>query len=258
MLSKLLKYDFEIQAKSLIPYYLVTILTAVLTRILGVFKDITFIKIIGTPIRILFILLLIGIIFYTFFVTIKYFYKNFFKDEGYLTHTLPVTKNALLLSKALTSTIYFILSLAVLVLSLLIAISNVDKFFDLFNNILITYNINVTNFYLFSIAFIILSYISYLTLFYISLALGSISNNNKILYSIIWGIVVYLIIQVISTIGLGILLLIDPNIININSPTIMIDSIGKILFTSLIISIICTLGCYIITKIILDKKLNLE
>lgn len=48
------------------------------------------------------------------------FYKSMFTDEGYLTHTLPVTSHQLLLSKILPMAAWSFLSMAGIVISLLI------------------------------------------------------------------------------------------------------------------------------------------
>ncbi len=51
------------------------------------------------------------------------FYTNFFRDEGYLTFTLPVSRRTLFLSKVLNATIYDAASMAVIMLSLAITLS---------------------------------------------------------------------------------------------------------------------------------------
>ncbi len=51
------------------------------------------------------------------------FYTNFFKDEGYLTFTLPVSRSTLFLSKVLNATIYEAASMAVILLSLAITLA---------------------------------------------------------------------------------------------------------------------------------------
>lgn len=55
-------------------------------------------------------------------VYIRY-YTNFFKDEGYLTFTLPVSRSTLFLSKVLTATIYDAATVAVILTSIATALA---------------------------------------------------------------------------------------------------------------------------------------
>ena len=51
------------------------------------------------------------------------YYTNFFKDEGYLTFTLPVSRSTLFLSKVLTATIYDAATVAVIFASVAVTLA---------------------------------------------------------------------------------------------------------------------------------------
>lgn len=75
---------------------------------------------------VMYVMLLVCVIFGMLIYLGIHFYRSMYTDEGYLTHTLPVTKNQLLVSKILVSGIWMLfvtlsinLSLLVLGLSLL-------------------------------------------------------------------------------------------------------------------------------------------
>lgn len=257
---KLLKYDFKIIAKSLIPYYLILLLLAFITKLLNKLSDLTnVISIISTPIKILFIILLIGIIFYTFIILIKYFYTNIFKDEGYLTNTLPVSKNNILLSKFICSVTYLVISTIILILSIYIGFNNIDKIIDFFNSLITTLNYKPSTVYIYTLILIFLTYVNYILFVFLSISLGQTSNNSKILFTLIYGLVVYTITQLISLIGLGIMLLFDPSIINnINNNNVSLNVLNNYFILSIVLTIIISIGYYIITKFILERKLNLE
>lgn len=64
------------------------------------------------------------------------FYKSMFTDEGYLTHTLPVTSHQLLLSKVITMSIWSLIGMIAVVISVLIMLGFVCIFLiDNFNNL---------------------------------------------------------------------------------------------------------------------------
>lgn len=115
MLAKLLKYDLRYIYKTLGIYYVVTILCAlvcVATNINNPSGIIEFIHLFsgGASFG-----LSIGLFVNVITRSWARFQKNFYGDESYLTHTLPVMKRQLLLSKIIASSIALIFSLVVLI-----------------------------------------------------------------------------------------------------------------------------------------------
>ena len=114
MLGKVLKYDLKSMGKSLFPLYAGLLGLALVLKFIGFIADnVSAFSFIYSIMFIFFIVLVIGGLFYTFFVSIMRYYKNLYSDEGYLTHTLPVSAGSLLFSKVLSSLIYIILSAAI-------------------------------------------------------------------------------------------------------------------------------------------------
>ena len=104
MLKKLLKYDLIYTYKIIIIYYTLSIIFALLTRIFLNF-DATLLNIIGSICSGVTITFMINILVNTLIRNWVRFNYNFYKDESYLTHTLPVSKTKLYLSKFLTASI---------------------------------------------------------------------------------------------------------------------------------------------------------
>ena len=100
MLGKVLKYDLKRLGQSLTPLYIITLILSVVVLGGSYLTDINqlFTIAYGT-VLLFFIVLLMAVGIGTFFLSIQKFYQNLLKDEGYLTNTLPVTKNTLILSK---------------------------------------------------------------------------------------------------------------------------------------------------------------
>ena len=120
MLVKLMKYDIKKMSKLLIIFYAITLGLAGITRLINIGKEIQSISIIGSIFAGFTYSGIANILVNTFIHIIKVFITDFYKDESYLTHTLPVNKGKLLLSKYLSSLIVVLSSVVVIFLSLFI------------------------------------------------------------------------------------------------------------------------------------------
>ena len=105
MIKKLLKHDLKRMLKVLVYIYIIAICLSGVTRLINLGKDIQVIAIIGYVFSGLVYSALGSILVNTFVQILRVFIVNFYKDESYLTHTLPVEKTKLLLSKFLSSLI---------------------------------------------------------------------------------------------------------------------------------------------------------
>ena len=96
-----MKYDLKKMTKLLIYLYPITIALAGITRLINIGKDIQVISIIGSVFASLTYTLVANILVNTIIAIILSFTTSFYKDQSYLTHTLPVKKEKLLLSNDL-------------------------------------------------------------------------------------------------------------------------------------------------------------
>ena len=101
MIKKLIKNDIKKMMKILVYLYACSIILAGITRLINIGKNIQFIFIIGQVFAGITYSAIGSVLINTFVHILRVFVVNFYKDESYLTHTLPVTKNQLLLSKYL-------------------------------------------------------------------------------------------------------------------------------------------------------------
>lgn len=266
MLGKVLKYDLKRLGQSLIPLYVITLILSIVVLGGSYLTDIhqLFTIAYGT-VLFFFIILLMAVGIGTFFVSIQKFYQNLLKDEGYLTNTLPVTKNTLILSKVLSSCIFMAISSIVIALSLCIAFAKfeiwtiVPKVYELglFRQIMGMEEPFAT---IVLVIMCIISYIVQLLFFYFAIALGQRHNTNRLVYSFVYGLVLYSIQQVISLIFLGIFILVNPDVVSMlnNQVSPSVSILGVIYVGSMIISIVIGLAYYFGTVYIFKKKLNLE
>ncbi len=124
MLGKLLKHEWRAVWK--IPTLLIGILLAVavlsgLSFTLPIWDS----EWIGLPLSgmmlfVLFYVCMIGLgLGITIYLAVRY-YKSMFTDEGYLTHTLPVTSHQLLLSKVITMSVWELIGAAAVAMSMVV------------------------------------------------------------------------------------------------------------------------------------------
>jgi ABC-type transport system involved in multi-copper enzyme maturation permease subunit len=111
MLRKLVKYDLKATSRVFFPVYLVVIVLAVLAAISNyvtahTLADADVVNGLAVLFMVLYVIALVVLPFLTVFFCMRHFYDNFFKDEGYLMHTLPVTPAKLIWSKVITGGVW--------------------------------------------------------------------------------------------------------------------------------------------------------
>lgn len=259
MLGKLLKYDFKILFKTTAPTFAAALLIGFLTRILNLLADWN--NLFSIPAALMSIFFTLAVIFLpmlTFVFTIMKFYQNLVKDEGYLIHTLPVSKHKLVLSKTISSFIVLGISLIVSIIVVLIGIFDVGIFDNIFIFLRELWEMIPHSVIFITIITVIIGVITQQLMFYAAIALGQTRNNHKVGYSIAFGIGLYYLNQM-----LGLILLIPmafndkfASYYKMDIPPV--EFLNVILLISGLISLVCGIVYYIITVKVFEKKLNLE
>ena len=265
MLGKLLKYEIKSTARLLVPMYIAVLLFGLINRFLNPFNAVetsnsfTLHSVMSAFSMILYVGLIVGILVMTFIVMIQRFYKNLLGDEGYLMFTLPVKSWQHIVSKLLVSMLWIILSFLTVICSVLI-IANVNNLFGEISN-----GINMIRGYIGNIGLLLifiypLVAISYsIITIYDSMALGHLFTKHKLLAS--FG--AYIVLYIISQITFGVFMLVYATT-NLNlftnaaaaAPTP--SQITTFSISALCIYLLLAVGNFILTNVILKKKLNLE
>ena len=116
MLGKLLKYDLKKLLKFLCVFYIITLAISILTRIFINTQTPFMVFLIGRILSGTLISMFASILINCLMgLWIKSFATGVYRDESYLTHTLPVTKTQMYLSKFFTAVITAFLCMAVIV-----------------------------------------------------------------------------------------------------------------------------------------------
>lgn len=267
MLGKVFKYDVKRLGRQLLPLYAVTIIMSFVNwgaQTLAASNALF--SIISGFITMVFVLLLIGTVLGTFVLCIRHFYINLLKDEGYLTNTLPVTKTSLVSSKVITSMFYGVISILVALIATGIGFAQYFNLIGVLNEFYSSGMIDIMMgmhapgsiiYFLFIMA---LSYLSQLLFFFFALVLGQRQNGNRILYSFVYGAVLYCIQQALSFVMIGALILFYPNILDtFNQSNMPPTDMLQALYAATTVTSLCIIGVYWYGTVrTLDKKLNLE
>ncbi len=112
MLGKLIKWDLMADWKKYSVLYAATLIVSVMLVATGKIKEKIInnrmLEIIEVMFGTLFMTLIVSIVIVVVGFTVTRFYKNVMRDEGYLTHTLPVPTWQILVSKLIVSYIWFL------------------------------------------------------------------------------------------------------------------------------------------------------
>ena len=122
MLKKLMKYEFKATGRVYLPLFAALIILAGVNRLL-MFLNLETPGEIGIVIS---VILIIGIFVLTLILTIQRFRQNLLSNEGHLMMTLPVSTDSLILSKLFVSAVWTVASTIVVALAIMIMAATKD------------------------------------------------------------------------------------------------------------------------------------
>lgn len=278
MLSKLLKYEMKATGRIFLPLFAVVLLSAAINRIItllspGGWEAPAIISLV------LYVTILVGMFVVTVIMMIQRFYRNLLSEEGYLMFTLPVKPWMHIISKLLLAMLWTLVGVMVAIGSIAIIASA-----QLFTpavlreiGMVFTRVFAYDGVWLFMAEFallILIGGIAKVLMIYASIAVGHLVNNHKILASL----GAYLGLSTISQI-LFMFMSILPGMAglqdryssgNLVSPVgtlrlngtdnlaAILPTVHGFLWYSILFSALLTVGYFVITNVILGKKLNLE
>jgi hypothetical protein len=278
MLSKLLKYEMKATARIFLPLFAVVLLSATINRLITILSP----KGWESPAiisMVLYVTILVGMFVVTAVMIIQRFYKNLLSEEGYLMFTLPVKPWMHIVSKLLWAMIWTLTSVAVAIGSVLIIASaqiftpetvrQIGRFFSQ------VYSYEGA--WLFTAEFallVLVAGIAKVIMIYASIAVGHLVNNHKILASLGAYLGLSTISQLLFTV-MGLLpgmagikdrytggILSDPNGMvrfdGAGNLAAILPAVQGFLWYSILFSAFLSVGYFVITNLILGKKLNLE
>lgn len=253
MMKKLFKWEFIYFYKQLKWIVVGVIMLAFVTYLFDLLKEaepITasihqttwFISIVG----------IVALPLFTYFISITRYYRHVLKDEGYLTHTLPVSKSQIIISKTIVSYLTFILVLALsIMLAIWIKVIDLEYIKTIYESL----GAQKTDFLIIMIITLLSSFSGFLV-FYAALSFGFSYNKNEWLMMIVFLIIYYVIYQFLSGLILGVLLIFKPNILS--NPNEMIEVFLPLGIFQALVGMAIGILCYFIARYFITKKLNLK
>ena len=271
MVRKLIKYDFMSFFRVLLPVQLIVIGIAAVNRFIQIFEqpdsigyNITF----WSSVVLLATACVVALVI-TMVIAIARFYQGLYSNEGYLSHTLPVTAGEHIISKVITSLIFevgtcFAIFLAVCVATL--GDVNIELFkagayllkdgFQHFHG----------NFILYILEMILLLVVSEATsflLYFFCISIGQLAKRKKILlaFGVFFGL--YTLAQVVATVFLIFVTVFqdffDDILLAINKfmELHLEASLHIILLGGTVFCLIFAFIFFIISRNIMKKRLNL-
>ena len=200
MLVKLLKYDLKYMIKNMGVFYILSIFFSITTRILFNIDQTAIIKILGQISVGCMFAMVANIAINTMMRSWIRFRDSLYKDESYLTHTLPVTKNDLYNSKFIQTLIFFIIGFIVILVSLFITYYSKENWAAITSYVrTITIGLNMSTAYFVTMFFIVvfLEIFNAIQCGFYGIILGHRRNNGKIAYSVLFGFIIYIVSQTI-------------------------------------------------------------
>lgn len=274
MLGKLIKYDLMADWKKYSALYAATLLVSVMLLTMGKIteriRDNRILKVIEEMFGVLFTMLIVAIGVAVIVLTVMRFYKNVVRDEGYLTHTLPVHTWQILASKLISSYIWFFSAFIIGGICIGIGMGEPFWIFDFFEELSEVISMETpgsTERSLFIQMLVIIAISVILAPFFIMahtyfcFALGNLSNSHKLGVAVLAFFGVNIAENIISTIALSFLAprFVDDRWADEMMPMSEVFRVSNnVLLIALVISIVISVGFFIASERIFAKKLNLE
>ena len=263
MLNKLFKYDFKWITKVLYIYYIVIAFVSIALKIVEHFVNTDpslLLVIVDKTLVSLFIGAVASVMINTIMRIWARCVSNFYKDESYLTHTLPVTKSELFNSKVLAGICSLLLSTLVIVVCLAFIYlnkSSIESIKIMWNSLVAAYNLPFAVCFVIGFILIIVLEVIYMMMCgVLGITIGHRFNNYKMLKSILIGLVSYGLLSLVSLIIVFIITkYVEADVVNGFPSMSYIGSMGT---TALIIYTVYNIVYYLIAKKVFNKGVNVE
>lgn len=270
MLRKLIKYDLKSMSRLLIIIHVFLLLAAVAVRVFfterfnlvhiegGAYLALAFI---------LFSLFASGVSLATEILIAIRFYKNLFSNEGYLTHTLPATRGQHLAAKTVAGGLWLFLDQVLLFVSLFFVIATsdvVDLYWEnkdafLTELGLAGMNLPAAKIILFILLFSLINAVSSAIMIYASIVVGQRFQSHPVLGAVVSYLGISTIFAIISVAILSVFGFFSfvfeesEAMAGVNAANHVVSTLN----ISMVLSLAAAVILYIITQILMRKKLDL-
>lgn len=219
----------------------------------------------------LYILLLMGVMYGIVIYLGVHFYKTMYTDQGYLTHTLPVSSHQLLISKTLAAglwnlLIFLALGISVIVLTAVLAATAVratdaglnfgafwEEFGDMLAELVNEMDMRSLHYIIVLMLTLLLSPFSSAMMMFGALTIGQLSRKHKVLMGIVAYVGLMMVNYILSLIG---------QLCTATFYSNSYSAYGNYMLLqydlSLLQSVVFGVVLYFVSHYIISRKLNLE
>jgi hypothetical protein len=266
------KYEFQATGRILLPLNLIMLIVTFLGRI-TIFVEHTVIPdddtILDTLLTTFYFVMIIALGVVTLVILVRRFYKNLFTDEGYLSFTLPVSPLAHLNVKLFTAFAWDIIGSITFVLSILILTADTELFSDIMQawpnivSTLETVGMPVGSTAAWLIAILLVGSLTTILSFYCAIVIGQMFNRHRVAAAVVTYVIIYIINQIIATVVMSIsaISLIDDSytyLVGSSQIQVLVQAYRGMLLASILISLVMGVIYYVVTYVLMSRKLNLE
>ena len=186
------------------------------------------------------------------------YYKNMLSDEGYLTHTLPVNKSSILLSKIFVTLVMELLTIFVIIISLMIySFESIPKIAEsvlvFIQNFDPSYIGSVYGIIALVLVEVVCAAVFQVTQVAMCLTLGAMHNKSKLVMAFVYYIAINFAIQVFVGVVAAII-----TIIGLHIKEFHIGYAYLVLSFVILITLVGIGLTYFVNLLCLKKRLNLE
>ena len=261
MLSKLIKYDFKKIVKVPAVFFVLSLVCAGFSRL---FNELAvhgmFFSIVGIIFTSIEYALMANVLIQPIVRILTEFGKRMYGDESYLSHTLPVTKTQLLLSKSISAVLLMLMAFASVILSVFILFYSKSNMQVLNNFIQGSFGNSVSSGVILTLVIFVLlaEFLFLISIIFSAIILANKSNDRKLLK----GFVYTLVFQFLATILMIVVLVVvaacmgELNLLFTSESSYHQISGSNIMLATLITGLLCYLSMAVVFFFVSNKLLK--
>jgi hypothetical protein len=264
MLKKLLKYDLKWCLKIVTIYLAISLVLAVTGKLIDFCPDSIFFKVIGGICKGASISFGITGLVNAIIRSWVRMINNMYKDESYLTHTIPVSISKIYLSKIISTFVILIMCIITIVISLVIMYLNdttIEMLKTTLNIISSNLNVSIAGFVILLTLLLIVEMILITFCGFFGIIYGFSFNNKKAMFTLLFGFGSYTAFSTISIILMMIFSIFNQDLFDImfNGSEVVNYSlfVSLLLISTILYAVYCGLLYYLSNKK-LSKGINID
>ena len=263
MLAKLMKYDLKWTYKLLVIFYSLALAFSLLTRLFLSIGDSTLCAVVVGIMRGCAISMMVSSIINALMRSWVRFIRGVYGDESYLTHTLPVPRSTVYLSKLLTSIICVFTSVLLTVACVFVCFYSegmIEWMKSTFSIAAAAYDTSVTMLIVTLAAALFLQLVFILLAGYVGSIIGHRSSGARIARSVMWGFGIYIVAGGVMLATIFIIGLFNDEVMNVitTAAAVGIDAVKLLMITVIVVYAVCDSALAAVGYSLLKKGVNVD